>query len=88
VYSHLLAQASEPDTLDYIERGGIIGVGIVLFWLLATKRLVMGWYYNEMKEDRDKYRQIALSTVETGEKATATAEQVVQLLKRDATQSN
>ncbi|MGH2714795.1 MAG: hypothetical protein ACRDM7_13100 [Thermoleophilaceae bacterium] len=71
----LLAQL-EPSMgwADFALRGGAYGLLLIVFWMLVTKRLVFGWAYMELREDRDYWRRIALDGLRVGERA-------VQLVK-------
>jgi len=70
------------DTITYVERGGVVGLLLLVFVMLVTKRLVLGWQYDEIKEDRDRYREMALKLLQTGETTASTAEEIVRLLKK------
>jgi hypothetical protein len=56
----LFAAGSEGQWVDIIERGGVIGMFVLLTWAVLTKRLVPGWAYSAMERDRDLYRDLAL----------------------------
>jgi hypothetical protein len=42
--------------------GALIVFMIVSFWAFATKRVVFGWQYNQEREEKQRWQQVALSS--------------------------
>lgn len=60
--------SADPTTwVDWIEKGGVVAI-FVLIIILGSKRLwVWGWQYKEMEDDRNFWRDVALKTVDITE---------------------
>lgn len=76
----MAAGTSVPDWLQYIQSGGVIGMFIVLFYALLTRKLVMGWTYDAMVSERDYYRGIAYKTTDISDRQVKVAEEMVSRL--------
>jgi hypothetical protein len=65
----VLAQVAPEQTLDWLTRGGMIG--LLAFGVMGFMRewMIPGKTYSKMVEDRDKWRDLALKLL----KATETA---------------
>lgn len=70
----LVAQADPESWIDLLDRGGLV-VGLILaLWAFTTRRVITRGTYDEMKEDRDHWRSLALG----GKHITETAVEVVK----------
>lgn len=56
-----LAAASDPSGgwFDYLNKGGVLAVFLIIAYALLSKRIVMGWTYQDMVKERDYYRALA-----------------------------
>lgn len=72
--------ATEPtnDLLGYLQSGGVIGMFVVLTWSLVTRRVVMGWTYDAMVQERDYYREIAHKGIELADRQVTVAEALAE----------
>lgn len=72
--------ATEPgaDWLAYVQSGGVVGVFLALTWGLLTKRIVMGWTYTDMVEERNYYRDLAHKGTEIADRQTTVAEAMLE----------
>ena len=64
--------AELPGWLQDVQTAGVIGMFVMLFFCLLTKRLVMGWTYDAMVTERDYYRGIAYKTTELADRQVST----------------
>ena len=70
--------AELPGWLQDVQTAGVIGMFVMLFFCLLTKRLVMGWTYDAMVTERDYYRGIAYKTTELADRQVSTAEEMLK----------
>lgn len=49
----------------------------VFLWATMTRRMVFGWHYRELEQDRDNWRSVALASLHVNGKVT-------EMLKQDA----
>ena len=64
--------------VDLLQSGGLIG-GFVLFFLaLYTRRLVFGWMYDQMKQERDEAVAALKDATRNTEKAVEVTDRVVR----------
>lgn len=67
----LVAQAApEPESwIDLLDRGGLVAGLILALWAFMTRRIITRGTFEEMKEDRDQWRSLALGGKHIAEKA-------------------
>lgn len=75
------------DWLQYIQSGGVIAMFIILFYALLTRKVVMGWTYDQMVGERDYYRNIAYKTTDIADRQVHTAEEMMKRMDTIALRS-
>jgi hypothetical protein len=73
----VIASADATGILDLISKGGVIGMFVVIFWAILTKRLVPGWVYQESIEREQKWERLALTGNRLATESVITLRQVV-----------
>lgn len=56
-----------PQWLEWVERGGILALLLIIIAGGSRKLWVWGWQYREMEDDRNFWRDVALRTVDITE---------------------
>lgn len=68
--SPLLAQLETESWIDLLLGPAGLLVGLILtVWAFATRRVIARGIYEEMRDDRDRWRQIALTGLNISEQA-------------------
>jgi hypothetical protein len=60
--------------LDVVQKTGTIGILLILMWGGYTQKWVFGWVFVQMREDRDRWRDLALRGTELGTRSVALAQ--------------
>lgn len=74
---YVLLQASPVSAatwISYIQTGGVIGMFMVLTWALLSRKIVMGWTYDAMEQERNYYRELAHKGTEIADRQMSMAE--------------
>ena len=77
----LLAVADPGITINwisFIQTGGVIGMFVILTWALLRRKIVMGWTYDAMEQERDYYRELAHRRTELADRQMDMAEALFQ----------
>lgn len=64
---YLAQAAAETNWIQWIEKGGVLAVAVIIIVAGSRKLWVWGWQYREMEADRDFWRDVALRTVDITE---------------------
>lgn len=71
----LLAQQDPGSWIDLLDRGGLV-IGLILaLWGFTTRRVISRGTYDEVREERDHWRSVALHALGLGEKAVDVAKE-------------
>lgn len=70
-----------PEIVQVISNTGLVGLLIIIVWGGAKGWWVYGREYKEMKQDRDEWKEAALSGTTIAERAIDTASNVVNAKK-------
>jgi hypothetical protein len=76
----LLAAAADPTggLLDFLQKGGVLGLLVLIVLSGARGWWVFSWQYRDLKQDRDDWKQLALSATRTGEKVADAVEKTAR----------
>lgn len=66
------------ELLQSMDKGGVIGMCVMLLISGVKKWWVFGWVYEEMRADRDDWKRVAQSYAAAGRSAIEVAKTVVQ----------
>lgn len=58
----------------FVQSAGVIGIGVLILVGGARQTWVWGWTHQELRQDRDFWRDTALRGLSTADKATTIAE--------------
>ncbi len=64
--------------LDFLNRGGVLAALLAILVGGWRRWWVWGWQYDEIRRERDAWRQRALRAGRLGEQSTEVAEQVLE----------
>lgn len=68
------------------QRGDIIGALAFVLLVLWRKWLVLGWVYQELKDDKERYRLYAEKGTHLAEEASGLSEREISAILRDLLQ--
>lgn len=64
-----------PDAwLELVKTGGALGALILVIWLLAKRKFVLGYMYEQEREEKIMWRDTALNLLKLGEQSAKVAE--------------
>lgn len=64
--------------LSYVQSGGVIAVMLGIFWFIITGRLVTGREFNEMKAERDFYRNLTTNSTSMQDRSVNALERLAE----------
>lgn len=67
---------------DFLSRAGVVGALLLAMWAGATRRWVWGYQLDEMRADRDMWRDIALRSIGQTSRTVDVATKGVTLAER------
>lgn len=67
---------------EIVSELGVVGILLIILWGLRQRWWVMGWQYEDLVEDRDEWKDMALNAMTVAGKATSTAETSVTIAER------
>lgn len=69
--------------IDLIQSSGVVGVLGLIVWAFVTRRLHSDGEYQELREDRDMWRELALGVHDTSRRAVGAAEALASISARE-----
>jgi hypothetical protein len=79
-----LIAAADPSGgyLDYVNKGGVIALLVLIVLGSVRKWWVPGWTYAEMAADRDQWRELAMQGTSLAERQTGLLETTVTTARK------
>lgn len=75
----------DPSTAgDFLQRLGVLGALVIAFWAGAKRKWVWGYQLDEMRQDRDMWRDIALRSIGQTSRTVDVAQKGVSLVEAKA----
>lgn len=71
-------------TIQILNSAGVLGLFVILFGLLLTGKLVLGWVYKAAVEREQEYKRMLFEALKVADKGASTAETVVLELRKAA----
>jgi hypothetical protein len=68
-------EVSLPEILKTVGDAGVLGLLILILYGLTKKWWVVGWAYEEVRKERDEWKELALSGTRAAERAVDLAQQ-------------
>ena len=63
-----MGDISLQQIITFLSDAGVLGLLVIVIWGGAKQWWVWGWIWREMKADRDRWRDIALSATNLADK--------------------
>jgi hypothetical protein len=74
----------DPTTAaDFLSRAGVVGALLIAMWAGATRRWVWGYQLEEMRQDRDMWRDLALRSIGQTSRTVDVVQKGVNLVERN-----
>ncbi len=81
-------ELSVREILSVISDGGVLGLLILILYGLQKRWWVVGWAYDEVRTERDEWKELALSGTRAAERAVDLAQQGRKTTRAKATASD